>query len=97
MGWKSAPSNVTAPRPLVILLLTSLSPWTVICFFRDALSLKILAHESKWHLNVLAAGAPPTLLPGYPVGRFAIIAAAVAAVAEVVTFPPSPPVGAAVA
>ena len=51
-----------APFP-VAWLLTSLSPCTVICFFKDALSLKILAHESKWHLNVFTAAAPPTLLP----------------------------------
>ena len=35
------------------------------CFLREALSLNILAHESKWHLKVLTAAPPPTLRPGY--------------------------------
>jgi hypothetical protein len=33
--------------------LTSLSPCTVKCFFREARSLKILAHDSRWHLKTL--------------------------------------------
>lgn len=33
--------------------LTSLSPCTVRCFFRDALSLKILPQDSRWHEKVL--------------------------------------------
>lgn len=34
-------------------LLTSLSPWTVRCFFNDARSLNILPHDSRWQANVL--------------------------------------------
>ena len=52
-----------APWNFEILLLTSLSPCTVMCFLSDALSLNIFAQESKWHLKVLTAAEPPILLP----------------------------------
>jgi hypothetical protein len=32
---------------------TSLSPWTVKCFFRDALSVKTFPHDSRWHEKIL--------------------------------------------
>ncbi len=44
-------------------MLTSLSPCTVMCFFKEALSLNILEHDSKWHLKILGCIGPPNLLP----------------------------------
>ena len=51
MGWK--------------VILTSLSPCTVMCFLREARSLKILAHESRWHLNVLTVEPLPIRRPAW--------------------------------
>ena len=46
-------------------LLTSLSPCTVRCFLRDALSVNSLPQFSTWHLNVFTGAPYPDLpLPG---------------------------------
>ena len=54
-------------------LLTSLSPWTVICFLREALSVKTFPQDSRWHVNVLGTEGFDGREPGrllFSPGRF---------------------------